>query len=53
MKKEEKKIEFTKKELQTIAQLLFEGKFGFSAKEDNQVITPLINKCSRIIDLLK
>jgi len=53
MKKEEKKIEFTKKELQTIAQLLFAGKFGFSSKEDNQVVTPLINRISKMIDQLK
>ena len=49
-KKEVKKEELTKEELQTIANLLFVGKFGFSSKEDNQVITPLINKISRLLD---
>jgi len=53
MKKEEKKEELTKEELQTIANLLFEGKFGFSSKEDNQVITPLINRISKIISQKK
>ena len=50
-KKEVKKEELTKEELQTIINLLYNGKFGFSAQEDNQVITPLVNKISRIIDL--
>ena len=52
-KKEVKKEELTKEELQTIANLLFEGKFGFSSKEDNQVITPLINRISKILDQRK
>ena len=52
-KKEVKKEELTKEQLQTIANLLFEGKFGFSSKEDNQVITPLINRISKILDQRK
>jgi len=53
MKKEVKKEELTKQELQTIINLLYNGKFGFSAQENQQVITPLSNKMSRIIDQRK
>ena len=49
-KKEVKREELSKQELQTIINLLFSGKFGFSAQESQQVITPLVNKMSRIID---
>ena len=43
----------TKQELQSIINLLFNGKFGFSAQENERVINPLINKLSKEIDDLK
>ena len=52
-KKEVKKEELTKEELRTIINLLFVGKFGFSAQESQRVMTPLSNKMSRMIDQLK
>ena len=52
-KKEVKKEELTKQELRTIINLLFSGKFGFSAQESQQAITPLINKMSRMADQSK
>ena len=52
-KKEAKKVELTKKELQTISNLLFTGKWGFSLQENGRIITPLINKLAKIIDLQK
>jgi len=52
-KKEVKKEELTKQELQTIINLLFVGKFGFSAQENQRVMTPLSNKMSRMVDQSK
>lgn len=49
-KKEVKKEELTKQELQTISKLLFTGKWNLSLSENNQIITPLINKIARILD---
>ena len=45
-------MELTKEELQTIINLLFAGKFGFSAQENDKVIVPIINKLSKMIDKL-
>ena len=50
MKKEEKKEELSKKELKTISNLLFTGKWNLSLQENNQVVTPLINKIAQMID---
>ena len=50
MKKEEKKEELSKKELKTISTLLFTGKWNLSLQENNQVVTPLINKIAQMID---
>ena len=45
-------MELTKEELQTIINLLFAGKFGFSAQENDKVIVPIINKLSKMMDEL-
>jgi len=50
MKKEVKKEELSKKELKTISTLLFTGKWNLSLQENNQVVTPLINKIAQMID---
>ena len=50
MKKEVKKEELSKKELKTISNLLFTGKWNLSLQENNQVVTPLINKIAQMID---
>ena len=49
-KKEVKRIELAKKELTTLSNLLFTGKWGLSLQENEQVLKPLINKIARIID---
>ena len=51
-KPEKPEIKLTKDELQGIVNLLFSGKFGFSAREGQQVVTPLINKLSQMLDAL-
>ncbi len=48
-----KKVELTKEELQIISNLLFTGKWNLSLQENNRVITPLINKIAKMIDLDK
>ena len=45
-------MKLTKEELQTIINLLFAGKFGFSAQENDKVIVPIINKLSKMMDEL-
>jgi len=50
MKKEVKKEELSKEELKTISNLLFTGKWNLSLQENNQVVTPLINKIAQMID---
>jgi len=50
MKKEVKKEELSKEELKTISTLLFTGKWNLSLQENNQVVTPLINKIAQMID---
>jgi len=45
-------MELTKEELQTIINLLFAGKFGFSAQENDKVIVPIINKLSKMMDVV-
>ena len=45
-------MKLTKEELQTIINLLFAGKFGFSAQENDKVIVPIINKLSKMMDVV-
>jgi len=52
MKEETSRVGLTKEELKTIMNLLFSGKFGFSVKEGQRIITPLINKMGIMIDAL-
>ena len=42
----------TKDELQSLSNLLFTGKWGLSLSENQQMITPLINKIAQEIDEL-
>lgn len=43
----------TEKDLKTISNLLFTGKWNLSVRENNQTVVPLINKIARAIDRLK
>ena len=43
-------MELNTEELQTISNLLFNGKFGFSLQENQRVVTPLINKLAKMLD---
>ena len=52
-KKEEPKVELTTQELQNISQLLFTGKWNLSLQENQQIVTPIINKLAKMIDLKK
>lgn len=48
--KEEK---LTKEELQNLSNLLFTGKWNLSLQENQQVVTPLINKLAKMLDQIK
>lgn len=45
-------LTLTVDELKTINNLLFRGSFGYSLDQSNMAITPLINKISKMIDVL-
>ncbi len=42
-------VKLTKEELETISNLLFTGKWGFSFQENVKIVQPIINKIAKII----
>ena len=53
MKKEKPEIKLNEKELKTLSNLLFTGKWNLSLQESQQVVTPLINKLALLLDQFK
>ena len=52
-KKEKPEIKLNEKELRTLSNLLFTGKWNLSLRESQEIVTPLINKIAQMVDTVK